>query len=353
MRKFIIIFLVLCVAVSVPATAHSGRTDSAGGHTNHSTGEYHYHHGYPAHDHYDMDGDGDRDCPYTYTQSDYYDFDFDAWSSGYNTGYQRGKNEQNSTVESLREQLSSANATNRERSAEIKKLTATIETLNLDIESRDIELADAMANLEDLKSQITTNEVSAKKRTFWFSISAALFMMILCIVLHNRSAKNKEFAHREEVEKTVSKFSCEIESKDKAIDRLTRAVCDASGLFSQKDLFLLLNDPADEYGIKLPDHIHLTEDGTPYTGTRTEDRRFGDLTLYVAAYGKCHHRKYLCSGAVTQVCLYDQWLPTTRCGRCHPALERSAEDVVWFTALQRLKQERKIRTVRDIVDTGE
>ena len=46
--------------------AHPGRTDSAGGHTNHSTGEYHYHHGYSAHDHYDMDGDGVSDCPYDF-----------------------------------------------------------------------------------------------------------------------------------------------------------------------------------------------------------------------------------------------------------------------------------------------
>lgn len=45
---------------------HQGRTDSNGGHYNHSTGEYHYHHGYSAHDHYDIDGDGDVDCPYTF-----------------------------------------------------------------------------------------------------------------------------------------------------------------------------------------------------------------------------------------------------------------------------------------------
>lgn len=54
--------------------AHPGRTDSAGGHTNRSTGEYHYHHGYSEHDHYDMDGDGDLDCPY--------DFDDKTGSSG-------------------------------------------------------------------------------------------------------------------------------------------------------------------------------------------------------------------------------------------------------------------------------
>lgn len=40
--------LVLC---TVFVAAHSGGTDSKGGHYNHSTGEYHYHHGYPAHQH--------------------------------------------------------------------------------------------------------------------------------------------------------------------------------------------------------------------------------------------------------------------------------------------------------------
>lgn len=33
------------------ALAHSGRTDSSGGHRDSSTGEYHYHHGYSAHQH--------------------------------------------------------------------------------------------------------------------------------------------------------------------------------------------------------------------------------------------------------------------------------------------------------------
>lgn len=56
----------MIASVVLISYAHSGRTDGAGGHTDHSTGEYHYHHGCPAHDHYDMDGDGDIDCPYEY-----------------------------------------------------------------------------------------------------------------------------------------------------------------------------------------------------------------------------------------------------------------------------------------------
>ena len=63
-RLLIVMLLLLCFPVIVKA--HPGRTDSRGGHTNHSTGEYHYHHGYSAHDHYDMDGDGNVDCPYDF-----------------------------------------------------------------------------------------------------------------------------------------------------------------------------------------------------------------------------------------------------------------------------------------------
>lgn len=64
--RFLKLLLVttVCLSVSVSAFAHSGRTDANGGHTNHSTGEYHYHHGYPAHQHSDMDGDGELDCPF-------------------------------------------------------------------------------------------------------------------------------------------------------------------------------------------------------------------------------------------------------------------------------------------------
>lgn len=65
-NKFFLALLcvALTVTLSISALAHSGRTDSNGGH--HDGDEYHYHHGHPAHDHYDMDGDGDIDCPYDF-----------------------------------------------------------------------------------------------------------------------------------------------------------------------------------------------------------------------------------------------------------------------------------------------
>lgn len=67
MKKIICLFLfvfAICPLLLTTAKAHSGGTDSNGGHYNGD--EYHYHHGYPAHDHYDMDGDGDIDCPYDF-----------------------------------------------------------------------------------------------------------------------------------------------------------------------------------------------------------------------------------------------------------------------------------------------
>lgn len=46
------IIIILCIVYMFNAFAHSGRTDSSGGHWNRSTGTYHYHcGGYPAHSH--------------------------------------------------------------------------------------------------------------------------------------------------------------------------------------------------------------------------------------------------------------------------------------------------------------
>lgn len=62
----LLLAVALCLCLSVMVTAHPGKTDYNGGHTDHSTGEYHYHHGYSAHQHSDMDGDGNLDCPYSF-----------------------------------------------------------------------------------------------------------------------------------------------------------------------------------------------------------------------------------------------------------------------------------------------
>ena len=54
MKKVItFLLIIICLLIFVlPTSAHPGRTDSSGGHYNHSTGEYHYHcGGHPEHQH--------------------------------------------------------------------------------------------------------------------------------------------------------------------------------------------------------------------------------------------------------------------------------------------------------------
>lgn len=67
-RIYILAVFLLLPVICIPAFAHPGQTDSNGGHTDHSTGEYHYHHRQPAHDHYDMNGDSIIDCPYDFDE---------------------------------------------------------------------------------------------------------------------------------------------------------------------------------------------------------------------------------------------------------------------------------------------
>ena len=61
--------LLLVGFLSIFLVFHSGRTDKYGGHTNHSTGEYHYHHGHSAHYHY-PDNKPDDWCQYRDSQKD-------------------------------------------------------------------------------------------------------------------------------------------------------------------------------------------------------------------------------------------------------------------------------------------
>lgn len=59
-RRKIALVLAIIILFCAPVFAHSGKTDSKGGHNDRQNGGYHYHHGYPAHDH------TNGICPYEY-----------------------------------------------------------------------------------------------------------------------------------------------------------------------------------------------------------------------------------------------------------------------------------------------
>ena len=66
MKKYLFLTIVILFifVFSFQTFAHSGRTDSYGGHYDHSNGSYHYHHGHPAHEH------PNGECPYIQANKD-------------------------------------------------------------------------------------------------------------------------------------------------------------------------------------------------------------------------------------------------------------------------------------------
>lgn len=92
MKKILILLTALLVIslVTIMAFAHPGRTDSNGGHTDHSTGEYHYHHGYPAHQHI-----GGR-CPYDYEDRTDSGSSSSSGSGSYESSYSSSQSDEDS-----------------------------------------------------------------------------------------------------------------------------------------------------------------------------------------------------------------------------------------------------------------
>lgn len=63
MKKVFIALILVLLFCSPIAYAHSGGTDSNGGHWDSSSNSYHYHHGYPAHKH------TNGECPYDFNDN--------------------------------------------------------------------------------------------------------------------------------------------------------------------------------------------------------------------------------------------------------------------------------------------
>ena len=94
--KPLCVFLALFLLLSCSALAHSGRTDSNGGHRDSSTGEYHYHHGYPAHQH--IDGK----CPYAFNVPENGDIPDSFFHENKSGGYKSSKsNKYSGTADSI------------------------------------------------------------------------------------------------------------------------------------------------------------------------------------------------------------------------------------------------------------
>lgn len=127
--KRIVLLFVLFISVVNCSFAHSGRTDSNGGHYDRSTGEYHYHHGYSAHQH------PNGVCPYESNNSEVVDVTEKVLKvNNDDSRYINGLNEKikdlesqiyakENTIESLNKRLADKNK-------EIEEIKSSQESLN-------------------------------------------------------------------------------------------------------------------------------------------------------------------------------------------------------------------------------
>lgn len=285
--RFVGVVLVCIVLLTVPVFAHSGRTDSQGGHN--SANGYHYHHGYPAHEHRDVDGDGDIDCPYDFdnqtgvnsgipgyegnsgvsTDGGYgYDAGYeDGYAEGYSEGYEEGYGDCKEELEEQHTQSLIATAAEARNdaftsagflilcTAPVVVLVAIRITRKRQRRKFDAELGAVHADWNQKlhqHSDISRNEIEGLKKKYRDDINAALLKRIA----------------------------------------------------------------PDLNSATIPDGVRLDFKCLPTKGKIVKTRPYGDYTGYVSSAGDKIHYNYGCCGAYSPVHLFDRQEGMVPCSRC-------------------------------------
>lgn len=244
--------------------AHPGKTDSSGGHTDHSTGDYHYHHGYSAHDHYDMDGDGDVDCPY----------DFDD------------RTESNSGTP-----LSRSNSSSNYSSYDY----IPVETVTV------------------YKDREVIKEVPYTPTWIKWSLGISLFFVV-CLFISNRWKKQEivELEHRhkskiDEIVKLCDAKLAEKQASDAEINNIRSAISEAK--ITERRLFNDISSERKEllnirrmrcFTMEAPLDISFSDDGLPVYWKPRLDKPYGDYTVFISLNSGIYHTDSFCAGYRTR-----------------------------------------------------
>lgn len=194
-KTFTTIFL--CVALfSIPTSAHSGGTDSNGGHYNHSTGEYHYHHGYSAHQH--IDGV----CPYNGVV-----YSYTGTTSQQNT--ENRVNELLETEKKYADLQESYNAVVAQRDTYDKESKSLRETVN--------QLKSSINELETEIDQISQERDKAETKNIWYFWGGIGAIILVIIIADARSSGTKR--ELKKVSNTLSQIEADRKAAEDARDR--------------------------------------------------------------------------------------------------------------------------------------
>lgn len=338
MTRFLSLLLALFLLIT-PVFAHPGRTDSAGGHYDRSTGEYHYHHGYSAHQHYDMDGDGIPDCPYNFR-------DATNHSSGSSSSYsyttapatfatvpttssprattapqetttekKEGKNGMIGWIVSLALVIAlygCSKSHQQESDIEqdrMRKKDKEIQSLKQSLEAKDKALADLDEEMNSKLAAAITEANSYKEK---YTVAQAKLDSIYS-VSENESDKTEE--------ERISSLSAQICDLNEALQDKENKIAELS---SKLDKYIRLE--------QIPKDVYIRKDGLPVL-LKSETRKYGDYTAYLSKRSMVYHMDYLCAPAgAPAVHLFKVPNSYRACMKCALGTSRIPPD--WYVQLQ-------------------
>lgn len=325
MRRILSLFFSVLVALSIPvlAFAHPGRTDASGGHTDHSSGEYHYHHGYPAHQHSDTDGDGIPDCPYLESSS-------------------TASSAPAATLPTVPLQSiisASLPPTTSKSSASIALPASSVST--------SVSLAKAGTSGSDSGNIFTYSLLIVFALLLTFSYVAHISNKhereTAELERKIRNQSNEILQLRKKLEyteatlhSTESKLHSVVLSEAKAVEDKKHLESNFAELTSKfVNIGALIGDETARKAEamstrRLPVGI-VFENGVPVKGVRTEEKPYGDYTVYVSRNSKKYHKSIGCSNSwKSTMHLYSLPGNYAPCCICHPLPLPSEEDRQWY-----------------------
>lgn len=350
MKRIAFLALMLSLVCVIPlfAAAHSGRTDSNGGHWDSETGEYHYHHGYPAHQHYDMDGDGVDDCPYDFkdntksknsTSSRASFYTSDVYPSSNSSKSSSSSSSSSSSVSSAR---ASTTQTQKTASTPSGLLTGFFALLITDLILVIVLLAMRKKNIrreEEQKSQVShlnalldkarKDEASAQER----SASYMAEIRDVSLQLAREKAKTEELSAELEELRTAAAPE-DGESYEEKNVRLTAQIKE------QEQQIKRLTDEAEVKALldQIPKDVYFDKKGRPISGTVRQGHPFGDFTAYLNPRSGIFHIDPLCAPYTAQaVHIFDapaQGRACTKCARYSPYAQQPPE---WYETYLKVK----------------
>lgn len=194
------LLVILALSLTLPsASAHSGGTDSSGGHTNHSTGEYHYHHGYPAHQH------PNGVCPYESTNANNSSSDSSDGSSNSDGSLNRyvesvvsgvpvedlGK----STRQRIEEQLT-LDSLYKTTKTKLKQANEKIDELSIEV--AELKGRNTYLEKENTNLQAEIDTYKDKYLSIGIAVGIALVMGSIILIARNSSLKRQLLSERKQ-----------------------------------------------------------------------------------------------------------------------------------------------------------